>query len=140
MSVRRIVIYSGLTFSLTSLAFSLGSWTAQHHIEQQLAANDARLTALSEDLARGIERRRDVQPTASGTVGDRQPEVVAQPGRAAAQQPHELVQPRVPRTERRARWVVRDGTFRMTEGLTTITLTNDADGVVIADAVRLLRR
>jgi hypothetical protein len=80
MSVRRIVIYSGLTFSLTSLAFSLGSWTAQRHIEQQLAANDARLTALSEDLARGIERRRDVQPTASGTAGDRQPEVVAAAG------------------------------------------------------------
>lgn len=32
------------------------------------------------------------------------------------------------------------GTFRMSEGLTTIGLTNDADGYVVADAVRLLRR
>ena len=56
MSVRRIVIYSGLTFSVASLAFSMGSWTAQRHIEEKLAENDARLTALSADLARGIER------------------------------------------------------------------------------------
>ncbi len=82
MSVRRVVIYSGLTFSLASLAFSLGSWTAQRDIQQQLAVNDARLTALSEDFARGIERRRDVQPTASGTTGERQPEVVAASGDA----------------------------------------------------------
>ncbi len=82
MSVRRVVIYSGLTFSLTSLAFSLGSWTAQRHIEQQLAANDARLTALSQDLARGIERRREVQPAASDTSGEGQPDVVAAAGDA----------------------------------------------------------
>ena len=80
MSVRRVVIYSGLTFSLASLAFSVGSWTGQRTIQQQLAVNDARLTALSEDFARGIERRRDVQPTASGTTGERQPEVVAASG------------------------------------------------------------
>ena len=82
MSVRRVVAYTGLTFSLASLAFSLGSWSAQRQIQQQLAANDARLTALSEDFARGVERRRDVQPTASGTVGDRQPEVVNATGDA----------------------------------------------------------
>jgi S1-C subfamily serine protease len=80
MSVRRIVIYAGLTFSLASLAFSLGSWSAQQHIEQQLAENDARLTALSADLARGIERRHEVQPTASGTTGERQPAIVAANG------------------------------------------------------------
>ena len=82
MSVRRIVTYSGLTFSLASLAFSLGSWTAQRNIQQQLELNDARLTALSEDLARGIEKRRDVQPAASGTVGERQPEIVSAGGDA----------------------------------------------------------
>jgi hypothetical protein len=32
------------------------------------------------------------------------------------------------------------GTFSMSEGITTIGLTNDADGYVVADAVRLLRR
>jgi hypothetical protein len=82
MSVRRIVVYSGLTFSLASLAFSLGSWTAQRNIQRQLTANDARLTALSEDFARGVERRRDVQPVASGTAGSRQPDVVAAGGDA----------------------------------------------------------
>ena len=82
MSVRRTVIYTGLTFSLASLTFSLGSWTAQRHIEQQLAANDARLTALSADIARGIERRQEVHPTASGTTGDRQPDVVGASGDA----------------------------------------------------------
>jgi hypothetical protein len=80
MSVRRIVTYSGLTFSLASLAFSLGSWTAQRNIQQQLQLNDARLTALSADLARGIEKRRDVQPAASGTGGERQPEIVSAGG------------------------------------------------------------
>jgi len=80
MSVRRIVIYAGLTFSLASLAFSLGSWTAQQHIEQQLAENDARLTALSADVARGVERRRELQPTTLGTTGERQPAVVAATG------------------------------------------------------------
>jgi len=80
MSVRRIVLYSGLTFSTASLAFSLGSWTTQRHIEQQLADNDARLTALTADLARGIERRHEVQPVASGTTGERQPAIVAATG------------------------------------------------------------
>jgi S1-C subfamily serine protease len=80
MSVRRNVIYAGLTFSLASLAFSLGSWTAQRHIEQQLAVNDARLTALSEDVARNVERRAAVRP--AGTTGDHQPDIVAAAGDA----------------------------------------------------------
>lgn len=50
------------------------------------------------------------------------------------------VDQRVPgTTEPRGGSWVSLGTYRMTEGLTTITLTNDADGVVVADAVRLLR-
>jgi len=44
--------------------------------------NDARLTALTADFARGIERRRDVQPAASGTAGERLPEIVAAAGDA----------------------------------------------------------
>ena len=80
MSVRRTVIYAGLTFSLASLAFSLGSWTSQRHIEQEIARNDARLTELRDDLARSILRQRAVQPVASGTTGERQPDVVAAAG------------------------------------------------------------
>jgi hypothetical protein len=71
MSVRRIVVYAGLTFSLASLAFSLGSWSAQRQIEKQLADNDARLTALRDDFTRGGARMPALQ-AASGTSGERQ--------------------------------------------------------------------
>jgi hypothetical protein len=50
------------------------------------------------------------------------------------------VDQRVPgTTEPRGGSWVSLGTYRMTEGLTTVGLTNDADGVVVADAVRLRR-
>ena len=64
MSVRRTIIFSGLGFSLASLAFSLGSWTAQRDIARQLANNEARLVALHDQVVRG-------------TGGQRQPDVVA---------------------------------------------------------------
>ena len=76
MSVRRIVLYAGLTFSLSSLAFSLGSWTAQRSMAEQIADNDARLN----DMARSIMRIREAQPQPDGTGGQRQPEVVAASG------------------------------------------------------------
>ena len=69
MSARRLVLYAGLTFSLSSLAFSLGSWTAQRNMADQLAANDARLNALQDDLARNILRRRESAVVPSGTDG-----------------------------------------------------------------------
>ncbi len=73
MSVRRSVLYAGLTFSLASLAFSLGSWTSQRSIERQLADNDARLIALRDDVARSILQSRQAQaPRPSGTAGDQQ--------------------------------------------------------------------
>ncbi|HEY3161221.1 MAG TPA: serine protease [Vicinamibacterales bacterium] len=78
MSVRRSITYAGLTFSLAALAFSFGSWTAQRSIAQQLATNDARLTALRDDMARAILQMRQAETAAtpSGTNGQRQPEVV----------------------------------------------------------------
>ena len=54
MSVRRSVIYAGLTFSFAALAFSFGSWSAQRSMAQQLANNDARVSALRDDMARSI--------------------------------------------------------------------------------------
>ena len=67
MSVRRSITYAGLTFSLAALAFSFGSWTAQRSIAQQLASNDARLTALRDDMARAIlEHLRGPGPHARG--------------------------------------------------------------------------
>ena len=79
MSVRRVVLYVGLTFSLSSLAFSLGSWNAQRQMSRQIADNDARLEALRDDVARNILEMRRELPFASGTAG-RQPEVVAAGG------------------------------------------------------------
>ena len=80
MSVRRSVIYIGLTFSLASLAFSFGSWSAQRQMAQHIAANDARLESLRDDLARSILEMRGELPYASPTDGQRQPEVVAAAG------------------------------------------------------------
>ena len=68
MSVRRTVVLSGLIFSLASLAFSFGSWTAQQTMAEQLAHNEARLAALSTQFARGT----------AGAA--RQPDVVAAGG------------------------------------------------------------
>ena len=82
MPVRRLVLYAGLTFSLSSLAFSLGSWTAQRSMAEQLAHNDARLSALQADVAQSILRRRESPVVASGTGGQRQPDVVPADGSA----------------------------------------------------------
>jgi hypothetical protein len=78
--VRRLVLYAGLTFSLSSLAFSLGSWSAQHSMAAQLADNDARLSALQDDIARNILRRREGAVVPSGTDGQRQPDAVSADG------------------------------------------------------------
>lgn len=77
MSVRRSVTYAGLTFSFAALAFSFGSWSAQRSMAQQLASNDARVSALRDDMARAIIqiREQETAATPSGTNG-RQPEVV----------------------------------------------------------------
>jgi hypothetical protein len=80
LSVRRSIIYIGLTFSLASLTFSLGSWDAQRQMARQIADNDARLQTLRDDMARSILEIRGEQPIASGTLGQRQPEVVAAAG------------------------------------------------------------
>jgi hypothetical protein len=80
LSVRRSVIFVGLAFSLASLAFSFGSWSAQRQIAQQLAVNDARLESLRDDVARNILEMRGDLPYASPTDGQRQPDVVAAGG------------------------------------------------------------
>jgi hypothetical protein len=82
VSVRRSIIYIGLTFSLASLAFSFGSWITQRQMRDQLAANDARLTALRDEMARSILEMRGGVPLVSGTKGDRAGDVVAAAGDA----------------------------------------------------------
>ena len=81
MSVRRFVIYAGLTFSLASLAFSFGSWSAQRSMAKQLAGNDARVAALRDDMARTILQIRQADvPKPSGTNGRNQSDLVAAGG------------------------------------------------------------
>ncbi|MGH9238818.1 MAG: S1 family peptidase [Vicinamibacterales bacterium] len=82
MSVRRSIIYIGLTFSLASLAFSFGGWITQRQMRDQLAANDARLTALRDEMARSILEMRGGVPLVSGTKGDGAGDVVAAAGDA----------------------------------------------------------
>lgn len=82
MSVRRLVVFAGLVFSLASLAFSLGSWSAQRAMAQRITDNDLRLAALRDDVARSILQMRQSrsQPVPSGTDGEGQPEVVTAAG------------------------------------------------------------
>ena len=80
MSVRRVILYTGLAFSLSSLAFSLGSWSAQRSMSVLLAANDARLVALQDHLARNILRTREAVILPSATVGEQTGDAVAAAG------------------------------------------------------------
>jgi hypothetical protein len=82
VSVRRIIAYAGLAFSLSSLAFSLGSWTAQRSIAAQLAANDARMAALQANVARSIVRVRENAAQPFGTGGLQEGDAVPAAGSA----------------------------------------------------------
>jgi hypothetical protein len=82
VSVRRIIAYAGLAFSLSSLAFSLGSWTAQRSIAAQLAANDARMAALQANVARSIVRVRENAARPFGTGGLQEGDAVPAAGSA----------------------------------------------------------
>jgi hypothetical protein len=76
LSIRRSVLYAGLTFSLSSLAFSFGSWVTQRQMAEQIASNDAQLASLT----RSILEIRQGGAAASGTAGERLPEVVPAAG------------------------------------------------------------
>ena len=81
MSVRRSIAYAGLTFSLTALAFSFGSWITQRAVAQQLADNDARMEAMLDDMARSILQMRQAQTTHPfGTMGTPNGEIVPAAG------------------------------------------------------------
>jgi hypothetical protein len=76
MSVRRLILYVGLTFSVAALTFGLGSWLTHRALAQQLADNDARVVALRDDMARSILQIRETQGRPSATDGWRNPEIV----------------------------------------------------------------
>src|SRR5215207_9068187 len=80
MSVRRSLLYVGLTFSLSALTFSLGSWVTHQAIAKQLVDQDARVAALRDDMARSIMSMREAQRRPSGTGGQSGAEVVPAAG------------------------------------------------------------
>jgi hypothetical protein len=81
MSVRRLIAYTGLAVSGALLCFSIGAYSAQHSMSLQLAENDARITALRDEMARSILQIRQAQASRpSATDGQRQPEVVGASG------------------------------------------------------------
>jgi hypothetical protein len=86
LSVRRSIIYIGLTFSLASLAFSFGSWMTQRQMARQLADNDTRFTALRDEMARSILEMRGGIALPSGTKGQNLGDVVAAAGSAQSAQ------------------------------------------------------
>jgi hypothetical protein len=61
---RRTLHAAGLLVSLTSLAFSLGMWWAQHHVARQIADRDAELATLSRSVL-------EMQHAVVGTSGQR---------------------------------------------------------------------
>ncbi len=85
MSVRRLIAYVGLAVSGALLCFVLGAYTAQHSMALQLAENEARISALRDEMARNILQFRQAQSKeTSGTYGQREPEVVSAAGPAPA--------------------------------------------------------
>ena len=81
MSVRRFIGYTGLAVSGALLFFTLGAYSAQQMISLQLAENEARISALRDDMARNILQIRQAQNgRAAATDGSQQPEVVSASG------------------------------------------------------------
>jgi hypothetical protein len=80
MSLRRSIAIAGLVFSLSALAFSLGSWVTHQAIARRLAASDARVAALADDMARSIIQMREATRRPSGTSGQELDGVVGAAG------------------------------------------------------------
>ena len=80
MTVRRSLVYAGLTFSVAALAFSMGSWFTHRAIAQQLADNDAKVSLLLDNMARSILQIRQAQAAPNGTTGQPAPDAVAAGG------------------------------------------------------------
>jgi hypothetical protein len=77
-SIRRLVFFAALVVGLEILFFSLGAWSSQRRIEQQIASNDARIVELRDQLARAVlQTRRERVGQPRGTDGGLVPDAVA---------------------------------------------------------------
>jgi hypothetical protein len=77
-SIRRLVFFAALVVGLEILFFSLGAWSSQRRIEQQIASNDARIVELRDQLARAVlQTRRERVGQPRGTDGGLVPHAVA---------------------------------------------------------------
>ncbi len=84
MSARRVMVLAVLGFSLALLCFALGSWSNQRVMAQQIAANDARIAALRDEMALNILQIRQAHNTRpEGTDTQSAPQAVATTGGSA---------------------------------------------------------
>jgi hypothetical protein len=67
--IRRRVLTVGLVTSLVVLSFAMGAWSSQRRIEEQVAANDARIAELRDQVALNVlQARRERMRTGTGGV------------------------------------------------------------------------
>jgi hypothetical protein len=84
MSARRVMVLAVLGFSLALLCFALGSWSNQRVMAQQIAANDARIAALRDEMALNILQIRQAHNTRpAGNDTQSAPQAVATTGGSA---------------------------------------------------------
>src|SRR5687767_11426920 len=64
---RRRVLTVGLVACVVVLSFALGAWSSQRRIELQVAANDAHIAELRDQMARNVlQARRERRPLGTG--------------------------------------------------------------------------
>ncbi|HTM31251.1 MAG TPA: serine protease [Vicinamibacterales bacterium] len=76
MQLRRTLIHGAIGAGLAVSAFGLGNWSAQRAMARQNAENDARFTALREELARSIDEVR--APAFVSAMGASQSEMISE--------------------------------------------------------------
>jgi hypothetical protein len=78
MSARRLTVVSAVVLCFALIFFSLGSWSTQRVMAEQIAANDRRVAALHDEMALAILQIRQARGTRpAGTDGQGAPEAVA---------------------------------------------------------------
>ena len=77
-TIRRRFTLLVLTFGLAAGCFALGAWVSQARVERQLAANDARIAELRDQMARSLlQKGRERTGLSAGTLGNGIPDAIA---------------------------------------------------------------